>query len=191
MVEEDPDAELMERVATGDRAAFALLFDRYQASVSRFAYRFVGSQARAEELTQDVFVKLFQSARRYRRTARFKTFLFRIAANHCLNALRRKEGPMPDQKGHSQGQGEGERPDEALFGRELEAAVAQALDDLSERERLAFVMCRFEGLAYKEIATVLSATEAAVKSLIHRATLAVARKVDALQAANVAAGSRS
>jgi RNA polymerase sigma-70 factor, ECF subfamily len=69
-----------------------------------------------------------------------------------------------------------------VAGRELERAVGEALKAMSERERAAFTMCRFEGMAYRDIAEALEASEAAVKSLIHRATLAVARKVEELQA---------
>jgi len=185
----DEDAALMLRVAAGDTAAFASLYDRHHRSVARFAHRFVQDAEKAEELTQDIFVKLFRHAGRYRRTARFKTFLFRVAANHCLNEVRRGEYRVT----HVAEQGEEGRPveipapeahspDRALEGRELERTVAAALSRLSDRERTAFALCRFEGMAYRDIAEVLSASEAAVKSLIHRATLSVARAVEAWQA---------
>jgi len=199
-VEADSDAQMMVKVAAGDRQAFAVLFDRYHASVSRFALRFVGDRERAEELTQDIFVKLYRHAKGYRPTAKFKTFLFRVASNHCLNEVRRGEyrvahtttseteedGGGPELVG-----GEGDRPDQALAGRELERAVGEALKAMSERERAAFTMCRFEGMAYRDIAEALEASEAAVKSLIHRATLAVARKVEELQAGPVPGRSRA
>jgi RNA polymerase sigma-70 factor (ECF subfamily) len=174
----------MQQVAQGDTRAFATLFDRHQRSVARFAHRYVGSHARAEELAQDIFVKLFRAARSYRPTATFKTFLFRVAANHCLNELRRGEyryEEAPPENGAeplARSDMGGDRPDEAFAGRELERAVGRALGNLSERERIAFTLCRFEGMAYRDIAETLSATEAAVKSLIHRATLAVARQLE-------------
>jgi len=189
-VDVDGDAELMLQAARGDRRAFAALFDRHQASVTRFAYRFVGDRGRAEELAQDIFVKLYQGARDYRPTARFKTFLFRVASNHCLNERRRQEYRVkhttPEdeeaQGGALQLRAEG-GPEQELAGRELEAAVQRALEALGDRERAAFCMCRFEGMAYREIAEALEASEAAVKSLIHRATLAVARQVETLSSA--------
>jgi RNA polymerase sigma-70 factor, ECF subfamily len=187
-VDVDADAELMLRVAGGDRRAFASLFDRHQRGVAQFAFRFVGDRARAEELTQDIFVKLYRNASRYRPSAKFKTFLFRVAANHCLNEVRRGEYQV---KHVSEGPEEGEpletaapeadRPDQALAGRQLESTVGAALASLSERERTAFTLCRFEGMAYRDIAEVLQASEAAVKSLIHRATLAVAHKIKVFQ----------
>jgi RNA polymerase sigma-70 factor (ECF subfamily) len=178
------DEALMQQVAQGDTRAFATLFDRHQRGVARFAHRFVGSRARAEELTQDIFMKLYRSARSYTPTATFKTFLYRVATNHCLNELRRgeyryEETPPEgdDERLNVPGPG-GERPDETFAGRELERAVGRALGNLSERERIAFTLCRFEGMAYREIAEALSATEAAVKSLIHRATLGMARQLE-------------
>jgi RNA polymerase sigma-70 factor (ECF subfamily) len=185
-VEADVDAELMLRVGRGDKAAFAALFDRYQASVAQFAFRYVGSRAKAEELTQDIFVKLYRNAKSYRPSAKFKTFLFRVAANHCLNEVRRGEYRVehvsegPDEEAIDPAAPEATRPDEHVAGKELERAVGAALADLSDRERAAFTMCRFEGMAYREIADALSASEAAVKSLIHRATLAVAKRIEAL-----------
>ena len=192
---EDEDARLMELVAQGDKAAFAKLFDRYQGAVVRFAWRFVGSQARAEELAQEIFFKLFKSARSYRPSAKFKTFLFRVATNHCLNEVRRGDyrvmEPHKDAQ-HDTSEAVGQRPDDALEGKRLEAAVGQALGKMSERERAAFSMCRFEGMAYRDIAEALEASEAAVKSLIHRATLQVVTQVELLKAglsANRRAGS--
>nr|WP_044190319.1 sigma-70 family RNA polymerase sigma factor [Hyalangium minutum] len=200
-VEPESDAHIMQRVAAGDRKAFALLFDRYHASVARFAFRFVGDPARAEELTQDIFVKLYRNAKAYKPTAQFKTFLFRVATNHCLNEVRRGEyrvshTPTSPQEDAEEGgvdvaAPEGDRPDEAVAGRELERAVGEALKGMSERERAAFTMCRFEGMAYRDIAEALEASEAAVKSLIHRATLAVAKKIEELQAGTLPARSRA
>ncbi len=195
----DSDAQVMLRVAAGDRRAFGLLFDRYHASVARFAFRFVGDRARAEELTQDIFVKLYRNAKAYKPSAQFKTFLFRVATNHCLNEVRRGEyrvthtstAPTEEDSGVEVAGPEGERPDEAVAGRELERAVGEALKGMSERERAAFTMCRFEGMAYRDIAEALEASEAAVKSLIHRATLAVAKKIEELQAGAGPARSRA
>jgi RNA polymerase sigma-70 factor (ECF subfamily) len=191
---DDEDAALFLKVAAGDKRAFAVLFDRHQASVVRFAFRFVGTQARAEELAQDIFVKLYKGAKGYRPDAKFKTYMFRVATNHCLNELRRPEHRQEvrvtqsknvdaheEPKAELEPGAEGERPDAALAGKELEQAVGHALDGMSDRERAAFCMCRFEGLAYKDIASALEASEAAVKSLIHRATLQVMQQVEQWQ----------
>lgn len=189
----------MLQVAQGDRAAFARLFDRHQQRVVRFCHRFVGDAHRAEELAQDVFIRLYRSAGRYQPTARFQTFLFRVATNTCLNELRRPgraaqkvEAPVEDDEGPSvmDRVSSAERPDEVLEAKEVEQALQRALQGMSDRERAAFAMCRFEGMAYRDIAEALEATEAAVKSLIHRASLQVLEHLDALKAAGaVPAGS--
>jgi RNA polymerase sigma-70 factor, ECF subfamily len=181
----DPDAELMRRVAKGDASAFRELFDRHQASIARFAFRFVGERGRAEELAQEIFFKLYRSAGTYRPSAKFKTFLFRVAANHCLNELRRQEyqeerGETPEDETlavPTQSAG----PDETLAGKELEGVVREGLTQMSERERAAFTLCRWEGMAYRDISEALGCSEAAVKSLIHRATLQIARKIEELE----------
>jgi RNA polymerase sigma-70 factor (ECF subfamily) len=187
---EDDDARLMVAVGRGDKAAFSVLFDRHQAGVVRFCGRFVGNAARAEELAQDVFVKLYKSASRYSVDAKFKTFLYRVATNHCLNELRRfDEKRQQEAKEMTTEQNESalevevspESPELSLAGKELEAAVASAMQQLSARERAAFTMCRFEGMAYRDIAQALESTESAVKSLIHRATVTVMKHVEAWQ----------
>lgn len=194
---EDEDATWMLEVARGDRKAFARLFDKHQTRVVRFCQRFVGDAPRAEELAQDVFIKLYKSAHRYQPTARFQTFLFRVATNTCLNELRRPgrtaervEAPMDDESpGVLERAPSTETPDQVLEARDVEQALQRALSKMSHRERAAFTMCRFEGMAYRDIADALEATEAAVKSLIHRASLQVLAHLDALKAGEVAAGS--
>jgi RNA polymerase sigma-70 factor, ECF subfamily len=187
---EDDDARLMLAVGRGDRGAFSTLFDRHQAGVVRFCGRFVGSPARAEELAQDVFVKLYQAAPRYSAQARFKTFLYRVATNHCLNALRKfDESRQQEVRSMSsdehqealEAKASDDSPQLTLEGQELEAALGAAMQQLSDRERAAFTMCRFEGMAYREIASALESSESAVKSLIHRATVTVMKHVEAWQ----------
>ena len=187
----------MLQVARGDRAAFARLFDRHQQRVVQFCYRFVGDAGRAEELAQDVFIKLYRSAARYQQTARFQTFLFRVATNTCLNELRRPgravekgEGPVEDGEppGALDRATSNETPDQVMEAKELEQALHRALKAMSDRERAAFTLCRFEGMAYRDIADALEATEAAVKSLIHRASLQVLKHLDALKAGAVPPG---
>ena len=175
----------MVEVASGDGSAFAKLFDRHSKAVARFCFRYVGEKARAEELAQEVFVKLYRSAGSYTPAAKFRTYLFRVAANHCLNEIRRPQyrsvhealddhASLPADASSS--------PSASVEGMEVEQALRTALAAMSDRERAAFTMCRFEGLAYREIAFALQSSEAAVKSLIHRATLQVAKKIEELHA---------
>jgi RNA polymerase sigma-70 factor (ECF subfamily) len=176
----DSDAALMLAFQRGDAAAFRTLFERHARAMVAFCHHFVRDAARAEELAQDVFVKLHQAADRYRPTARFRTFLYRIASNHCLNELRRGEygarraadGAEPaDPDALPSGAA---TPEEAARGAALERAVTALLGRLPEKQRAALVLCRLEGLSYEEIAEVLDTSVAAVKSLVHRATVAAA-----------------
>ena len=176
----DPDAVLMLAFQRGDGAAFRTLFERHARAMVAFCHHFVRDQARAEELAQDVFMKLHQAADRYRPSARFKTFLYRIASNHCLNELRRGEygarraavgSALPEPDALPSG---GPTPEEHASAAALERAVGELLAALPEKQRAALVLCRLEGLSYEEIAEVLDTSVSAVKSLVHRATVAAA-----------------
>jgi RNA polymerase sigma-70 factor (ECF subfamily) len=175
----DPDAALMLAFQRGDVAAFRELYGRHARAMVAFCHHLVRDAARAEELAQDVFVKLHEAAPRYRPTARFKTFLYRIASNHCLNELRRGErarrappdAAPPDLDALP---GTEATPEEHARAAALERAVGALLERLPEKQRAALVLCRLEGLSHEEIAEVLETTVPAVKSLVHRATVAAA-----------------
>jgi RNA polymerase sigma-70 factor (ECF subfamily) len=180
----DPDAQQMLAFQRGDESAFKVLFERYARAMVAFCHHFVHDSARAEELAQDVFLKVHRSAAGYQPTARFKTWLYRIASNHCLNELRRGEYGVRQKQDPAGEDGEPLGPDSlpsgdaspedlAQAGR-LEGAVRVMLAKLPDKQRAAFVMCRFDGLSYEEIAQVLDTSVSAVKSLIHRATVTAA-----------------
>ncbi len=177
------DAEWMVAAAAGDRAAFARLFDRHQAPLRRFCLRFVGIPARADELAQDVFVKAFRGASSWAPGATVRSWLYRVATNHCLNEVRRSRGAVAerpaDEEQLAAPQSAADDPQATAEARQLEAEVGRALAALSPRERAAFCMARFDGLPYRDIAAALGASEPAVKSLIHRATVAVAHHLEA------------
>jgi len=180
----DPDAALMLAFQGGDEAAFRTLFEKHGRAMISFCQRFVREPARAEELAQDVFLRLYRSADRYAPSARFTTFLYRIATNHCLNEVRRGEYRLRPEREPVGDDGEtlepdslaggGPTPEDELRGKALEMSVQAMLDRLPEKQRAAFVLARFEGMPYEEIAQVLSTTVPSVKSLVHRATVAAA-----------------
>jgi len=183
----DPDAALLVAFQGGDEAAFRVLFERHARAMVAFCHHFVKDQARAEELAQDVFLKLHQSAPRYQPAARFRTFLYRIASNHCLNELRRGEYAARRARERDDAApievddlpGGGATPEEQAAGSALSRAVDGLLERLPEKQRAAFVLCRFQGLSYEEIALVLDSSVPAVKSLIHRATVTAAEALAA------------
>ena len=188
----DPDAALMLAFQQGDEGAFRTLYERYARPMFAFCHHLVRDAARAEELAQDVFVNLYRARDRYRPKARFRTFLYRVASNHCLNELRRPGPSSP--RAHPEDEvaqdpdslpSAAADPEEEARGKALESAVSKLLARLPEKQRAALVLCRFEGLSYEEIAEVLHTTLPAVKSLVHRATVAAAAALAPFEAGSL------
>jgi len=176
----DADAALMVLVGRGDRAAFRTLVEKYQGPVTNFIHHLTSDQGQAEELAQDVFLRVYRAAPRYRPDARFTTWLYRIATNLALNALRaRKRRPTvsldnlgPDDPGrhrHSATAPREARPDQVFERDEIVQMVARAVRSLPERQRIAVVLHRFEELSYQAIAEVMSSSPDAVDALLRRA----------------------
>jgi RNA polymerase sigma-70 factor (ECF subfamily) len=185
----DPDAALMVAFQAGDESAFRALFEKHGRALMAFCNRFVRDPARAEELAQDVFLKIHRGAARYQPSARFSTYMYRIATNHCLNEVRRGEyqaRPQVDPASEDGAPldpdalaGTGATPEEEVRGQALATEVDRLLRRLPEKQRAAFVLARLEGLSYEEVAEVLDTTVPAVKSLVHRATVAAAEALAA------------
>lgn len=185
----DPDVQLMLRVRDGDAEAFRELFDKHSRSIVNFAYHFVGSRHRAEEIAQDVFLQIHRAAARYEPTAKFTTWLYRIATNACLNEVRRPEHRHPRRSIEHQPDDERKRSeiafpdptavpgDSALAGRRLEAKIRAVLEALPPNQRAALLMSRVDGMSYLEVADALDTTESAVKSLVFRATATMRKEL--------------
>jgi len=179
---DDPDVQLMLRFQKGDMEAFQQLFNKYSSSVVNFGFRFVGSRERAEELAQEVFLQVYRWQERYEPRAKFSTWLFRIAHNHCLNEVRKGEYKVSHESLDSQLDREGNergrdlpdtnlrKGDDILAAKQATDKIQQILHRLPESQRSAVTLSRFEGLSYQEVAEVLGTTEKAVKSLVFRAT---------------------
>jgi RNA polymerase sigma-70 factor (ECF subfamily) len=172
----------MLRVQAGDDTALPELFRRLSPRVLRYTRRVLQNDARAEEITQDVFVQIIRFRDRYRPESRFITWVFTIATNLCLNELRRAEhqwraepvaqgedarGPVdPGTLEDTEGVG----PEAEAAGRELAAALEQGIAALPAKQRAALLLSRLDGLAYRDVAEALGSTESAVKALLFRAT---------------------
>src|SRR5262245_49882174 len=178
----DPDVQLMLRFQKGDQEAFQQLFNKYSPSVVNFAFRFVGTRERAEELTQEVFLQVYRWQERYEPKAKFSTWLFKIAHNHCLNEVRKGEYKVSRESLDSQLDNEGgererdlpdtnpRKGDDILAAKQAAGKIQETLRRLPESQRSALMLSRLEGLSYQEVAEVLGTTEKAVKSLVFRAT---------------------
>jgi RNA polymerase sigma-70 factor, ECF subfamily len=170
------DAQLMLLVREGDDTSFGLLLERHRGPVVHFLYRMVQNRAVSEELAQEVFLRVYRSRETYEPTAKFTTWLFRIATHVALNSIRDRK----KEKGH-------ESLDEGPDGLERQVAdrqltveqemvhevrlreVRQAIEALPAKQRAAVLMHKYEGLDYAQIAGVLSCSESAIKSLLFRA----------------------
>src|ERR1043166_8755970 len=174
MISSDSDVSLMLRVKDGDHEAFRQLIERHQRAVFNVIYRAIGDAWEAEDLAQRVFIQIYRSAGRYRPTAKFTTWLFTITRNTILNEHRRRarhaaESLEGDETGRQFPDPRVNDPAHEAAERELQARIQAAIQQLPEAQRTAVILCRFEGLAYEEIAHVLGCSVSAVKSLLHRA----------------------
>jgi len=175
----DPDVCLMIEFQEGNKTAFEDLMHKYYSRLLNFIYRFVGSREIAEDLTQEVFMRVYKSAPSYRPQSKFQTWVFTIARNTSLNELRHnKKVTVSLDETFSSDQGEmkrqvkdphGSNPGEELLHREKAAAVKAAINDLPENQRVAVLLRRYEQFSYEEIAQTMNTSVKAVKSLLSRA----------------------
>jgi RNA polymerase sigma-70 factor (ECF subfamily) len=167
---------LMERVGDGDIAAFEQLVTLHQHAVVGTVAKMLGSANDAEDIGQQVFVRIWKSAKRYQPKAKFTTWMFTITRNLVFNEMRRRQRKpavsmnereeeyhlaTPDPKAVT--------PAEATLQNELEEAVDAAIQALPEKQRMAVVLRRYEELPYEEIAGILDISLPAIKSLLFRA----------------------
>jgi RNA polymerase sigma-70 factor (ECF subfamily) len=173
----DYDAELMLRVKDGDEASFGVLLQKHRLAVVHFLYRMVLNQAVAEELAQEVFLRVYRSRSTYEPTAKFTTWLFRIATHLALNAIRdHKYERLQDRLDDDTSdvpirQLSDSRPtveQNMLYQARLDE-VRRAVSMLPEKQRAAVLMHKYEEMEYLQIAKVLGCSESAVKSLLFRA----------------------
>ena len=163
------DAELMNRVRTGDREAFAQLIDRHKDGLVNFLTRLTRSRDRAEELAQESFLRLYQHSARYREQGQFAPFLFRIAANLLRSEERHaRRWRVLSMRFSSNGHDPDSSPQGRLLREEASEHVGRALAKLPLKYRTPLVLREIEGWSYRDIASTLGCEEGTVKSRIHR-----------------------
>lgn len=154
----------------GDEEAFVSLYRRYRDRLFNFCRRLLQDRARAEEATQEVFLKIYKARGRYRADHRFSTYLYRVAKNHCLNERGRREHALADRSQEAAAQPTTTpTPDVAAQQSSLREAINVALAALPDAQATALVLCQYEGMSQEEAAAVLEVSESAVKSLVFRA----------------------
>ena len=180
--ERDPDVGLMLRVKEDDAVAFEQLIQAYQSRLLRVLRHIVGSESVAEDLVQDVFLRVWRARKSYKPTAKFSTWVFHIAHNVASNAnrdrKRRKEYQLSPNDANKSATftleqlamaSSGAMPVRKLDKAEMAEVVRMAVEALNERQRMALLLSRFEHLSYQEIADTMELTVQAVKSLLSRA----------------------
>jgi len=174
------DAEIMLRVKTGDQSAFDYLVQKYRRPMISYMYRMARNAAAAEDLAQEVFLRVYRSRENYEASAKFTTWLYRIATNLAVNHARdtRHERPEvtvsldePDEEtGTTLELPDGNMTaEQAMVRRERMLAIRRTVEALPEQQRLAVIMHKYQQMDYKQIAEVLKKSESATKSLLFRA----------------------
>lgn len=177
---DDPDVQLMLAFKNGDKSAFDKLLTQYFKRVLNFIYRYLGNKEIAEDLTQEVFIRIYHAAPRYQPASKFQTWAFTIAKNLAFNEQRKNKGyfissinaDIQTQEGHVPYQIEDANaalPGDNLMSEERAQTVKDAIDSLPAAQRMAVILRRYENFSYEEIAKTMKISEKAVKSLLNRA----------------------
>jgi RNA polymerase sigma-70 factor (ECF subfamily) len=189
-----PDSDLVARAAAGDGAAFHALVERHRALVYRLAYQFAGNHHDAEDIAQDVFIKVYRSLDRFRYDAQLTSWLYRIVMNACID-FRRRQSPAGSAPFTEETEllmantpEEGPGPEEQTYGGQLGDVLQSEIARLPPGQRLVFTMRHHEGLKLSEIASALGLAEGTVKRQLHAA---VHRLRAALTSARVTTGGRA
>ncbi len=170
------DHALMVKIAAGDERAFRTLVERHQDAIVGTVTKMLGNSSDSEDIAQQVFIRVWKHAKRYRPENKFTTYLYTIVRNLVYNESRRRSRKKTvssdklEEDHHLQHPADpSDRPDASLLTSELQAAIDSAISALPEKQRLAVVLRRYENLPYEEIATVLDTSVPSVKSLLFRA----------------------
>ena len=177
---DDEDVRLMLRFQKGEQGAFDELVRRNVQKVHSLVYRFLGDASQVDDITQEVFLRVYRAAANYRPAAKFSTWLYRIVANLSLNAMRSARKGRTGQVRTMAGQDDETffrqipdsrygRPDEALVSAELAGKIAEAVDRLPEKQKIAIILRNYERKSYEDIAALLACSPMVVKSLLSRA----------------------
>lgn len=182
MLSQDPDYECLQRVREGDLGAFNQLVLKYRNRVMGIAARMIGDRAEAEDLAQDVFVKVYHGLKNFQGEALFSTWLYRITANSCLNHRKRRRNrdklaqgvDDPNQVFSAQSS----NPHSLLENKELRIGLEKAIQALPQEQKMVLILRDIEGLSYEEIAESLDIELGTVRSRLHRARIAVKASIE-------------
>src|SRR5580698_7051299 len=172
------DVELMLRVKAGDDESFNLLLQKYRTPLVNFLFRMVKEKATAEDLAQEVFLRVYRARKQYSPSAKFTTWMFRIATNLALNSVRDNrhrqmdvsiDAPVEEDEAPLQLPSKDIRIDEHMVERDRSEFIRQKISALPEKQRVAVLLHKYEEMDYADIAKILECSESALKSLLFRA----------------------
>lgn len=180
------DTELIQGILRRDRQAFQYLLDKYQKQVVKTAYYFTGNMEDAEDLSQEIFIEIMDSARAFRHSASLSTWIYRITVNRSLNLIKRNNRReifhrignfLNEDKNRKNQVIELATENTPAENNETRKLLNQAIGSLSENQRIAFVLSKYEDLPYREICEVMNLSLSSVESLIHRAKINLQNKL--------------
>lgn len=183
---DENDGAVVVRAQSGDGDAFRTLVERHSRSVFRLAYRMTGNEQDAEDVVQETFLRAYKQLSRYESRSTFSTWLYRIASNYSLDLIRLRKRHVEKSEGVTE---EGRStldtvaatepaPDRLVFSTEVQQRVADAMNELSDLERSAFVLRHFEGLSIEEIGGMLGTSLNATKHSIFRAVQKLRKRLE-------------
>ncbi len=175
------DGRVIEACRQGDRAAFQLLFETYKDKVFSIAVYSSGDRSLAEDVTQQIFLKLFTAIRQFRGDSEFTTWLYRLVVNACLDERRRRRKLVPWGETVAVGNPSEKKPQEKQYARlEVAEAVREAIGELKPKFRLPILLKYIEGLSYEEIASVMGCSKGTVASRLNRGHSQLAKRLSYL-----------
>ena len=161
------DEDLMRKISHSDTQAFQELLNRYEKKVFALAWRFCFNETEAEDLTQETFLKIWKNAGSWRPEAKLETWIYRVLYNLFIDSRRRAKGPTEELTEDLRS--DEDTPEQALVKKRTAKEVAQALNELPERQKEALVLCYYQEMKAKDAAEVLSVSQSALEALLFRA----------------------
>ena len=182
----DTDIDLMLRVKNGDDGAFSQLLKRYYNKILNYVYKYTNNRETSEDLTQEIFMRVYRSANSYEPEAKFSTWLYKIATNLCLTEVTSKSkkksasldeiqeniGSLEDIKSIDQS--------DIRYRVEIKSIIHNTMEELSDNEKSALILCKYEQLSYDEVAELLDCTVGAVKTYVYRGRMKLIEKLKPL-----------
>jgi len=182
----DTDIDLMLRVKNGDDGAFSQLIKRYYNKILNYVYKYTNNRESSEDLTQEIFMRVYKSANNYEPEAKFSTWLYKIATNLCLTEVTsksRKKSASLDEIQENIGSLEDIKSIDQLDVRyrvEIKSIIHNTMEELSDNEKSALILCKYEQLSYDEVAEMLDCTVGAVKTYVYRGRMKLINKLKPL-----------